>query len=44
MESILDFTRELDVGLFDQVVNTLFSGSGAQVSVARVLCATDGRA
>jgi hypothetical protein len=32
MEGILDFSRDLDVQLFDQVVNTLYSGSGAQAS------------
>jgi hypothetical protein len=31
MEAILDFSRELDVNLFDQVVQAFFSGHGSQV-------------
>lgn len=30
-ESILDFSKELDVALLDQVVMTFFSGSGNEV-------------
>jgi exportin-1 len=32
-EAILDFSKELDVALLDQVVMTLFTGSGSEVSV-----------
>lgn len=31
-EAILDFSKELDVALLDQVVMTLFTGSGSEVS------------
>ena len=31
MDAILDFSRELDVTLFDRVVGTLYSGHGADV-------------
>lgn len=31
-EAILDFSKELDVTLLDQVVMTLFTGSGSEVS------------
>lgn len=30
MESILDFSRDLDINLFDQVVGTFYKGSGAE--------------
>ncbi|QLG73045.1 hypothetical protein HG535_0E01290 [Zygotorulaspora mrakii] len=30
MESILDFTKDLDIQILDQVVDTFFKGSGAQ--------------
>lgn len=33
MDALLDFTRPLDVTLFDQVVNSLYQGSGQQVGV-----------
>lgn len=32
-ESILDFSKELDVTLLDQVVMTFFTGSGSEVSI-----------
>lgn len=31
-EAILDFSKELDVTLLDQVVMTFFTGSGTEVS------------
>lgn len=31
-ESLLDFSKELDVGLLDQVVMTFFTGSGNDVT------------
>lgn len=31
MEGILDFSRDLDIALFDSVVATLFTGYGVQV-------------
>ncbi|KAG1438934.1 hypothetical protein G6F56_012465 [Rhizopus delemar] len=34
-ESILDFSKELDVNLLDQVVMTFFSGSGQEQQVAQ---------
>ncbi|KAI8062519.1 CRM1 C terminal-domain-containing protein [Gongronella butleri] len=34
-ESILDFSKELDVSALDQVVNTLYSGSGSDQQVAQ---------
>jgi hypothetical protein len=33
MDAILDFTRELDISLFDRVVSTLFSGYGVDVYI-----------
>lgn len=30
MQAILDFTRELDINLFDQVVTQLYTGHGAE--------------
>ncbi|KAJ2451163.1 Karyopherin transporter [Coemansia sp. RSA 2336] len=35
MEAILDFNQELDVGLFDRVVETLFSGKGNEQKMAQ---------
>lgn len=32
MEGILDFSGELDMNLLDRVVNTFYSGVGADVS------------
>lgn len=34
-EAILDFSKELDVALLDQVVMTFFSGSGQEVHLKR---------
>jgi len=31
MEAILDFSKPVDVGLIDMVVNTLYNGVGPQV-------------
>jgi len=31
MEALLDFSRPLDLDLFDRVVNTLYGGSGKEV-------------
>lgn len=31
-ESILDFNKELDIALLDQVVLTFYTGSGSNVS------------
>jgi Mg2+/citrate symporter len=33
MDSILDFSRELDVAVFDKVVETFYSGRGPEVSL-----------
>ncbi|CEP63140.1 exportin CRM1 LALA0_S07e03290g [Lachancea lanzarotensis] len=35
MESILDFSRDLDINALDQVVDTLYKGSGAQQKQAQ---------
>ncbi|KAI9469274.1 CRM1 C terminal-domain-containing protein [Coemansia mojavensis] len=35
MEAILDFNQDLDVGLFDRVVETLFSGKGNEQKMAQ---------
>jgi hypothetical protein len=32
MEAILDFNKELDVNLFDSVVNTCLTGTGQDVN------------
>jgi exportin-1 len=32
-ESILDFTKELDISVLDQVVLTFYTGSGNDVSI-----------
>ena len=32
MEAILDFNKELDVGLLDRVVTTFYQGVGQEVS------------
>jgi len=37
MESILDFDRELDVGLLDKVVTSFYRGSGPEVSIIKHL-------
>ncbi|CAH2352644.1 exportin-1 [[Candida] railenensis] len=37
MESILDFSKELDVSLFDQVVDAFFKGSGADQQKAQTI-------
>lgn len=37
MEGILDFSKELDVNLFDQVVDTLFKGSGPDQQKAQAI-------
>ncbi|KAL9542786.1 hypothetical protein PS6_009626 [Mucor atramentarius] len=34
-ESLLDFSKELDVGLLDQVVMTFFTGSGSDQQIAQ---------
>lgn len=34
-ESILDFTKELDISVLDQVVLTFYTGSGNDVSRVR---------
>ncbi|GAN02955.1 hypothetical protein MAM1_0031c02405 [Mucor ambiguus] len=36
-ESLLDFSKELDVALLDQVVMTFFTGSGSDQQVAQQL-------
>lgn len=36
-ESILDFSKELDVGLLDQVVMTFYTGSGTDVKCTKTL-------
>lgn len=36
-ESLLDFSKELDVGLLDQVVMTFFTGSGSDVKYLATL-------
>ncbi|KAJ2193588.1 Karyopherin transporter, partial [Coemansia sp. RSA 2524] len=35
MEAILDFNQDLDVGLFDRVVDALFSGKGEEQKMAQ---------
>ncbi|KAJ2798771.1 Karyopherin transporter, partial [Coemansia guatemalensis] len=35
MEAILDFDKELDIGLFDRVVDALFSGKGDELKMAQ---------
>eukprot|EP00158_Paraphelidium_tribonemae_P007843 Partr_v1_DN28378_c0_g1_i3_m78616 putative exportin-1 len=35
MEAILDFSRDLDVSLFDRVVNALYSGAGQEQKMAQ---------
>ena len=35
MEAVLDFSKELDINLLDQVVETFYSGSGAQQKQAQ---------
>ncbi|KAJ2080331.1 Karyopherin transporter [Coemansia sp. RSA 988] len=35
MEAILDFDKELDIGLFDRVVDALFSGKGDELKIAQ---------
>lgn len=37
MEGILDFSKELDITLLDQVVNTFYTGSGAQQKEAQTV-------
>ncbi|KAJ2439608.1 Karyopherin transporter, partial [Coemansia sp. RSA 2424] len=34
MDSILDFNKELDISLFDRVVDALYSGKGAEQKMA----------
>jgi len=41
-ESLLDFSKELDVGLLDQVVMTFFTGSGNDVTYSRLITNDDG--
>lgn len=41
MDSILNFSRELDIGEFDSVVTTFYHGSGAQVAVSCSLLANE---
>lgn len=36
-ESILDFTKELDVSALDQVVMTFYTGSGTDVKCIKLL-------
>lgn len=38
MEAILNFDQALDVGLFDRVVNALFTGVGEEVLIADIVC------
>ncbi|KAG8729546.1 Karyopherin transporter [Ceratobasidium sp. 423] len=37
MEGILDFSRDLDIGLFDRVVNAFFLGAGQEQKQAQVV-------
>lgn len=37
MESILDFSKNLDVGLFDQIVETFYGGTGADQQKAQLV-------
>lgn len=37
MEAILNFDQNLDIGLFDRVVNTLFTGAGEEVCIAALV-------
>ncbi|KAG7663203.1 CRM1 [[Candida] subhashii] len=37
MEAILDFSKELDINLFDKVVDALYKGSGAEQQQAQVV-------
>ena len=37
MEGILDFSKDLDINLLDQVVTTFYTGSGAQQKEAQTV-------
>lgn len=36
MEGVLNFEKELDVGLLDRVVHTFYAGSGSEVKFGNV--------